>query len=161
MKAILSPSLFLGGLVINFQKRLLLPLIISFIIFVSVVIVDVASPFFKIFGDYEADIRYAISTITILIFPIAPIIYGWIIKDEVGSIVVGVIPIVAVLFYGNFILGSTYHMSRILEVIAYAGSLAIIGGIEGYFASKKRIEHLLIAICLGILWILVFLSGID
>ena len=119
------------------------------------------SPYFKIFGDYEAGISYAISTITILIFPIAPIIYGRITGDEIGSIVVGVIPIVIVLFYGNFILGSTYHISRILKVIAYTGSLAFIGGVEGYFASKKKIEHLLIAICLGILWISVFLSGID
>lgn len=147
---------------INSQKRLILPLIISFIIF-AIIVIDhyMGSPFPKIFGSYETNVKYAVSIITILIFPISPIIYGRITKDELGSIIVGAIPIVAVLFYGNFILGSTYHMSRILRVIGYTGSLAIIGGAEGYFASKERIEYILIAICLGILWILAFLNGIN
>ncbi|WP_048174459.1 hypothetical protein [Methanosarcina siciliae] len=119
------------------------------------------STFFKIFGDYEADVKYIISTITILIFPITPIIYGWVTKDKVGSIVVGVTPIIVVLLYGNFILGSTYYMNRILKVIVYTGSLATLGGLAGYFSSKREFKYLIISIFFGILWIPVFLSGIN
>jgi len=119
------------------------------------------SQFIKISENYEDNIKYSVFIITILIFPLAPIIYGRVTKDQVGSIIVGVIPIVVISFYGNFILGNTSQMSRILRVIDYTGSLAIIGGLEGYFASKKRRRYILIAIFSGILWILVFLSGIN
>ena len=147
------------GQIANSQKKLILPLIISFIIFAAIVIVHMGSPFPGIFGNYEKNAD--LELITILICPIAPIIYGLATKDQVGSIIVGVIPIVAVLFCANFIIGNTSHISRILSVIGYAGSLAIIGGVEGYFASKKRIEHLLIAICSGIVWTLAFFNGIN
>lgn len=165
-KVILSPPLFLGGLVINSQRRLILPLIISFIIFVAVVFEDVVSPYFKIFGDYEAGISYAISTITILIFPITPIIYGWVTKDKVGSIVVGAVPIFVSLFFGNLFFGNLiynngFSISRFFTILVYTVSLATLGGLAGYFSSKKEFKYLIISIFFGTLWISVFLSGID
>ncbi|NMX21593.1 hypothetical protein C5S30_03990 [ANME-1 cluster archaeon GoMg4] len=49
-------------------------------------------------------------------------------------------------------------LKRIVEVLAYGGSLSIISGLEGYFASKRMI---LIAILLGALWFFIFLSGFN
>jgi hypothetical protein len=145
---------------------LILPLIISFIIFVTVIIVNIGSPFFKIFGDYEADIKYIISTITILIFPVTPIIYGWIVKDKIGTIIVGTVPIFISLFFGNLFFGNLiynngFSISRFFTILLYAVSLATLGGLAGYFSSKKEFKYLIISIFFGVLWISVFLSGID
>lgn len=145
---------------------MILPLIISFIIFVTVIIVNIGSPFFKIFGDYEADIKYIISTITILIFPVTPIIYGWIVKDKIGTIIVGTVPIFISLFFGNLFFGNLiynngFSISRFFTILLYAVSLATLGGLAGYFSSKKEFKYLIISIFFGVLWISVFLSGID
>lgn len=145
---------------------MILPLIISFIIFVIVIIVNIGSPFFKIFGDYEADIKYIISTITILIFPVTPIIYGWIVKDKIGTIIVGTVPIFISLFFGNLFFGNLiynngFSISRFFTILLYAVSLATLGGLAGYFSSKKEFKYLIISIFFGVLWISVFLSGID
>lgn len=145
---------------------MILPLIISFIIFVTVIIVNIGSPFFKIFGDYEADIKYIISTITILIFPVTPIIYGWIVKDKIGAIIVGTVPIFISLFFGNLFFGNLiynngFSISRFFTILLYAVSLATLGGLAGYFSSKKEFKYLIISIFFGVLWISVFLSGID
>jgi hypothetical protein len=145
---------------------LILPLIISFIIFVIVIIVNIGSPFFKIFGDYEANIKYIISTITILIFPVTPIIYGWIVKDKIGAIIVGTVPIFILLFFGNLFFGNLiynngFSISRFFTILLYAVSLATLGGLAGYFSSKKEFKYLIISIFFGVLWISVFLSGID
>lgn len=145
---------------------MILPLIISFIIFVIVIIVNIGSPFFKIFGDYEANIKYIISTITILIFPVTPIIYGWIVKDKIGAIIVGTVPIFILLFFGNLFFGNLiynngFSISRFFTILLYAVSLATLGGLAGYFSSKKEFKYLIISIFFGVLWISVFLSGID
>lgn len=130
---------------------LILPLIISFIIFVIVIIVNIGSPFFKIFGDYEADIKYIISTITILIFPVTPIIYGWIVKDKIGAIIVGTVPIFILLFFGNLFFGNLiynngFSISRFFTILLYAVSLATFGGLAGYFSSKKEFKYFIISI---------------
>ncbi|AKB27204.1 hypothetical protein MSSAC_0500 [Methanosarcina siciliae C2J] len=52
-------------------------------------------------------------------------------------------------------------MNRILKVIVYTGSLATLGGLAGYFSSKREFKYLIISIFFGILWIPVFLSGIN
>lgn len=145
---------------------MILPLIISFIIFVIVIIVNIGSPFFRIFGDYEANIKYIISTITILIFPVTPIIYGWIVKDKIGAIIVGTVPIFILLFFGNLFFGNLiynngFSISRFFTILLYAVSLATLGGLAGYFSSKKEFKYLIISIFFGVLWISVFLSGID
>lgn len=145
---------------------MILPLIISFIIFVTVIIVNMGSPFFKIFGDYEADVKYIISTITILIFPVTPIIYGWIVKDKIGTIIVGTVPIFISLFFGNLFFGNLiynngFSISRFFTILLYAVSLATLGGLAGYFSSKKEFKYLIISIFFGVLWISVFLSGIG
>ena len=145
---------------------MILPLIISFIIFVIVIIVNIGSPFFNIFGDYEANIKYIISTITILIFPVTPIIYGWIVKDKIGAIIVGTVPIFILLFFGNLFFGNLiynngFSISRFFTILLYAVSLATLGGLAGYFSSKKEFKYLIISIFFGVLWISVFLSGID
>ncbi|MDY0387978.1 MAG: hypothetical protein RBT65_12800 [Methanolobus sp.] len=149
----------MGGQVIN-QKKLILPLIVAFIIFVIVVTINALDPLDRMFGGHGRNFE---AIITILIFPVVPIIYGWFTEDDTGAVIVGIVPIVSFLFYGNFVYGNFVlgDKSRILDVTTYAVSLASVGGLGGYFASKRRIEYLFIAICLCVLWILVFFTGID
>ncbi|WP_231593589.1 hypothetical protein [Methanosarcina siciliae] len=93
----ISSFLFLGGLNINFQKKLVQPLIISFVVICIVAGLETID-IYRIFGTYGE--RFA-TVITLLIFPVTPIIYGWIIKDKIGAIIVGTVPIFILLFFGN------------------------------------------------------------
>lgn len=114
-----------------------------------------------VFREITGNYRPLFGIISFLLLPAAPIIYGWVTKDKVGAIVVGVLPISSILLYGNFILGNVYSVSNILKVIAYAGVFTILGGMAGYLASKRRMRDILVAIGLGVVWILVYLSGLD
>ncbi|WP_129598152.1 hypothetical protein [Methanohalophilus profundi] len=101
----------------------------------------------------------------VFLLPVIPIIYGWVTKDKVGGIVVGVVPITSLMIYGHFLGISahpyTYGLSYILKVTAYIGVLDVLGGGAGYLASERKIGHLLVAICLSIVWMLVIFSGIN
>lgn len=142
----------------DYVKKQNLNLIYSIIVSVLIVIfVEVinSNKFQNPFWEITDGISF-FSGISLLIFVLTPIMFGLITTDKEGSVVVGVVPITSILLYTNFISGS--HMGMILKGIAYTGSLAVIGGVEGYLASTKRIEYIFIAVCLGILWILVFLT---
>jgi hypothetical protein len=69
------------------------------------------------------------------------------------------------LFYelhlNSFIAGNVPETERILDIFTYFGSLAIIGGLEGYYASKEQFDSLIIAVVLAIFWISIFLNGLD
>lgn len=105
-----------------------------------------------------------IVVINIFIYPIAPIFYGLQTKDRIGSIIVGTLPTLC-LFYelhlSSFIAGNIPETERIINIFTYFGSLTIIGGLEGYFASKEQFDSLIIAIVFVIFWISIFLNGLD
>jgi hypothetical protein len=75
----------------------------------------------------------------------------------------GVLPFLG-FFVSSFIINhpnlAVIRLPQIREVL-YMFSLIVIPGIEGYFASKREILSVSIAICLYILWFKIFLLGID
>lgn len=157
-----SSFLFLGGLNINFQKKLFHPLIISFVVVCIVAGLETLD-LYRIFGTYGERFE---AVINLLIFPATPIIYGRIVKDKIGAIIVGTVPIFILLFFGNLFFGNLIYkdglnISRFLTILVYAMSLATLGGLAGYFSSKREFKYLIISIFFGILWIPVFLSGIN
>jgi hypothetical protein len=94
----------------------------------------------------------------------SPIIYGWIRGDKIGSIMIGTVPMVGIIFgglLGLLISGGSSNLAEMVRSIAYVGSLSMAGGLGGYFASKRELKYLLVAICFGILWILILLGGIH
>jgi hypothetical protein len=46
-----------------------------------------------------------------------------------------------------------------MYTLAYFGVLAILGGLEGYFASVKKIEYNILAICCFLFWVVIFIRG--
>ena len=99
----------------------------------------------------------------IFIVPMFPIIYGYITSDKVGSTLMGVMP-----FFGLFgvILfeASDFSISTmrwLTRAIPFCLVLITIAGLEGYFASRRKIPSLLVAIGLYILFILLFLFGLT
>ena len=107
-------------------------------------------------------IRASIDIFLIFALPAFPIIYGYITRDKVSSILMGAMP-----FLGLFIVilfsasNSPLFMKWLTSAIPFWFVLITIAGLEGYFASKRGITSFLIAISLYILWILLFLSGIH
>jgi len=143
------------------KKELILPATVSLLIIALVRSLSLIEDLFRTLG-VGASICSFIEIIIILgLPPAAPIIYGWIRGDKIGSIMIGTVPMVGIIFGGLLISGGAYTPPMMMYGIAYVGSLSMAGGLEGYFASKRELKHLLVAICFGILWILIFFSGID
>ncbi|MEL4304311.1 hypothetical protein [Methanococcoides sp. LMO-2] len=46
-----------------------------------------------------------------------------------------------------------------MDTLVYFGVLAILGGLEGYFAAIEKIEYNLLAVCCFLLWVVFFLRG--
>ncbi|ABE51283.1 NosD domain-containing protein [Methanococcoides burtonii] len=145
-------------------KKLLISLIAS--LFVSALIIFTAVIFFTnetfrtIAGGYWSYLEIPV----MFMIPATPLIYGWITRDKIGSIVVGIIPWFGFMMSIAIMSGSIYDFFspiKFIELIFYYGIYSIVGGLAGYFASKRKIEYLLIAIVLAMGWITIFLSGID
>lgn len=141
-------------------QSVIVPLLVSALIHIfalSVFIFDIFRILPELFG-------VLIVLISIFVYPMAPIFYGSQTKDRLGSIIVGTVPTLC-LFYelhlSSFIAGNIPETERIIDIFTYFGSLIIIGGLEGYYASKEKIESLIIAIVFAIFWISIFLNGLD
>ncbi len=107
--------------------------------------------------------RTSIETFLIFILPMLPIIYGYITRDKVGAVLMGVMPFLglfSVILFGELD-SSISAMRWLTRAIPFWLVLIIIAGLEGYFASKRKMSALFVAIGLYILWILWFLSGIH
>ena len=116
-----------------------------------------------IIGGFGSTYWTYVGTIFFFALPAVPIIYGCITKEKIGSILIGVLP-----FLGFFISGFIISHSGLADVrlpqireVLYMLSLIGIPGIEGYFAARREILPLLIAICLYILWFRIFTLGIH
>jgi hypothetical protein len=107
-------------------------------------------------------IRALIETFLIFILPMFPIIYGSIIRDKFGSTLMGAMPFsgffIVTLFKASY---SPIFMRWLTSAIPFWLVLITIAGLEGYFASQRKISSFLVAICLYILCILLFLFGIK
>ena len=145
------------------KKKLILPATISLLIIALIKSLELIRDPLRALGG-GASIYLAIETIIILGLPAAPIIYGWIRGDKIGSIMIGTVPMVGIVFgglLGLLISGGSSNLAEMVRSIAYVGSLSMAGGLGGYFASKRELKYLLVAICFGILWILILLGGIH
>jgi hypothetical protein len=143
------------------KKELILPAIISLLIIALFGLLSLIRDPLRTLG-VGASIYSSIETIIILgLPPAAPIIYGWLRRDKIGSMMIGIIPMVGFILGGLLIWGGSCTISEIVRSIAYVGSLSMAGGLAGYFAAKRKLKYLLVAICFGILWIFSLLSGIH
>ena len=145
------------------KKKLILPTTISLLIIALIKSLELIRDPLHTLG-VDASIYSSIETIVILGLPAASIIYGWIRGDKIGSIIVGTVPMVGIIFgglLGLLISGGSSNLPEMARSIAYVGSLSMAGGLAGYFASKRELKYLLVAICFGILWIFSLLSGIH
>lgn len=116
-------------------------------------------------------LRGGMEVFLIFIIPILPIIYGVITKDKVGAILIGVMPLFALLMLTlieelvqrSFPLSFVFMGWLIKAVINPFWLISItIVALEGYFASLRDKSSVLIACGLYILWIFVFFSfGIN
>ena len=93
-------------------------MIISFIVICIVAGLETID-IYRIFGTYGE--RFG-TVINLFIFPITPIIYGWVVKDKIGAIIVGTVPIFILLFIGNLFFGNLIYkdglnISRFLTIL--------------------------------------------
>ena len=96
----------------------------------------------------------------IFVCPVLPIIYGYITRNKTESILIGVLPFLvwslSSLDYSIINPNLRYPIWWILRILA---SVGIITGIEGYFAARRGVLSLLIAVSLCILWYQILLCG--
>jgi hypothetical protein len=143
------------------KKELVLPAIISLLIIALFGLLSLIRDPLRTLG-VGASIYSSIETIIILgLPPAAPIIYGWLRGDKIGSMMIGIIPMAGFILGGLLIWGGPCTISEMVRSIAYVSSLSMTGGLAGYFASKRKLKYLLVAICFGILWIFSLISGIH
>lgn len=140
---------------------LIAALSVSALIMFIAVIFFTNEPFRTMAGGYW----HVLELPVLFMIPATPLIYGWVTRDKIGSVVVGIIPLFGFRMSIMIMSGSIYdHFSpvKFIELILYHYvSYSIVGGLAGHFASKRDISNLLIAIILEIFWILIFISGID
>lgn len=145
------------------KKKLILPATISLLIIALIKSLELIRDPLRALGG-GASIYSPIEFIIVFGLPTAPIIYGWIRGDKIGSTMIGTVPMVGIIFgglLGLLISGGSSNLPEMVRSIAYVGSLSMAGGLGGYFASKRELKYLVVAICFGILWILIFLGGIH
>jgi hypothetical protein len=105
--------------------------------------------------------RVSIETFLIFILPTLPIIYGYMTTDKIGSALMGAMP-----FSGFFIVtlfnasNSPIFVRWLTNAIPFWLILITSASLEGYLASQRKFTSCLVAICLYILCISLFLFGI-
>ncbi|RXA21888.1 hypothetical protein EQO05_01280 [Methanosarcina sp. MSH10X1] len=141
-------------------QSVIVPLLVSALIHIfslSVFTYEIFSTLPELFG-------ILVVLISIFTYPVAPIFYGLKTENRIGSVMIGTVPILC-LFYelhlNSFIAGDIPETERIVDIFTYFGSLTTVGGLEGYYASKEKIDSLIIAVVFMISWISIFLSGLD
>lgn len=143
-----------------FQKipSFFIPLILSAVIIALYLIPWVSRSFS---WGYVAGIWGFFEIIALLATVSVPVIYGWKTGDAHGAAITGILPVLIVMIILRGISGNFPQTPGLLiEMVIYTGSLCIIGGLEGIFASRRDTKFLGIAFALACLWCFVFLSGI-
>jgi hypothetical protein len=100
--------------------------------------------------------RASIETFLIFILPMLPLIFGFITRDKIGAVLMGIMPFLGL--FSVILLGesnsSISGMRWLTRAIPFWLVLIAIAGLEGYFASTRKMSSIFVAICLYILWIL-------
>jgi hypothetical protein len=92
----------------------------------------------------------------IFTLPLFPILYGYVTKNKISSILIGVIPFLMIAL-SMLTYGRAFEDLKVYDIF-YWFIPTIIIGLEGYFAAKR---NLLCVIGLYILLIWIFLSGLH
>jgi len=139
------------------DKRLLIPILISFILPVAILVL-------LNYGMTGGTPLYVMTEIGfILLLPATSLVYGWLTSDMRGAIIIGTIPIVLVTILGAALNPSSLFPSgRIGQVAIFLLSLALIGGLIGLFSSRRKYSWLCLAIGFTFVWVIYFLlAGIN
>ena len=99
---------------------------------------------------------------TIIALPatiIAPLVYGWYMKDMKGAVLIGVLPFLLTMMVVRIWSGFE-NDSYLIRTVLWIGSLCVIGGLEGFFAAKKPAGSFLVALLLAGIWAGIFFSVI-
>lgn len=137
----------------NMEKKLIQQIIIPAFVTILVILLSLILAAEQHYGSPA--LRGTIETFLIFILPMLPIVYGYLTRDKVGAILMGVMP-----FFGLFIVAlfaasdSSIFMRWLTRAIPFWLTLITLAALEGYFASQRKI---LTACSLYILWILIFL----
>ena len=111
---------------------------------------------------YGAGIWGLFEIVALVATIIAPVVYGWKTGDSKGAVAVGVLPYLFMMIVPRIISEPhTMETGLFAKTILFIVSLCVIGGLEGFFASRREKKSLVVAIALAGIWIVVFLSGID
>jgi len=141
----------------SMDKRLLMPILISFILPVPVLVL-------LNYGMTAGTPLYVMIEIGfILLLPATPLIYGWLASDIRGAIIIGTFPIILVTLVGAALNPTSLFLSgRICQVAIFLVPLTLIGGLIGLFSSRQGYTWLCLAIGLTFVWVVYFLlAGIN
>ena len=102
-----------------------------------------------------------IETILISLIAIAPLIYGWFTKRPWESALFGILLNVFLSIPG--FLAAVHFPGKMgfLEPIAFGGALALTSAGAGYLAARGDIRYYTGALLFVLLWVFVFLSGLN
>jgi hypothetical protein len=102
-----------------------------------------------------------VSLMIILLLPVAPVIYGWITRDQVGALIIGIIPMFLLGLIIPVVSGDFPGGRWVITGIIYWGILMVIAGLAGYSAAKKELKYLVVSVILTGVWFAVFVSGLN
>ncbi|MCM1986310.1 hypothetical protein [Methanococcoides seepicolus] len=139
----------------NIKKLILSIIISSVIIVITTGAIHFGHTLDTIIGG---SLTFLIEVFSLFLLALAPIMYGLITRDKIGSVIVGVLPVVGLFlyFYSSSIISREFIS---MEILTYFGILVILGGLEGYFASIKEIQYNILAICCFLFWVVFFIRG--
>ena len=113
-------------------------------------------------GGSGAGIWGIFSLIALPATVIAPVAYGRMTRDTIGAILIGVLPFLLVMTVPRLLSGEIPQDTGWLAwTVLYIVSLCTIGGLEGFFASRRDEKSLVVAVLMAGAWFWVFLSGIN
>ena len=136
------------------NSRLLAPILLS-LAFPLVLVVLLHS------GISPGSTPYVIGEIAlILLFPLIPLLYGFITGDARSSVISGTVPLMvfAVLVAA---LGppGVLTSGRIGQLLVFFVPLVLLGGLIGYCASRQKVSWLILAACCGVVWLMYFIRA--
>lgn len=136
------------------NSRLLAPILLS-LAFPLILVVLLYS------GIPPGSLPYVMGEIAlILLFPLLPLLYGFITGDARSSVISGTVPLMvfAVLVAA---LGppGVLTSGRIGQLLVFFVPLVLLGGLIGYCASRQKVSWLILAACCGVVWLMYFIRA--
>lgn len=139
------------------DKQLMVPILISIIIPIAVVVImhSGITP--------GTPLSMMMEIVFISLLPATPLVYGWLTGDARGAIVTGTLPFILVtILVAAFNPLDLFTPGRIGQVLIFLLPLTLIGGLIGFFSSRRMYSWLCLAIFYMFGWAGYFLiAGIN